>query len=37
LDATIFNYWYLKAVGIDGEVLEKAKKWILNNGGIEKA
>lgn len=39
LDPTIFNYWYLKSVGIDAESLQmiKAKTWILEHGGIEGA
>ncbi|CAD8192801.1 unnamed protein product [Paramecium octaurelia] len=39
LDATIFNYWYLKAVGIDihTDTMKKAQEWIKANGGIEKA
>lgn len=39
LDPTIFNYWYLKTVGIDEEspLMVKSKLWILENGGIEGA
>lgn len=39
LDATIFNYWFLKDVGesIDSEHMKKAKKFILDHGGIENA
>lgn len=39
LDPTIFNYWYLKTVGIDHEtpMMMKAKDWIIQHGGIEAA
>lgn len=34
LDATIFNYWYLKSTGLgpDTYPMQKAKYWILKNG-----
>ena len=36
LDATSFNYWFLKDIGesMDSEVMKKAKKFILDHGGI---
>lgn len=39
LDSTIFNYWYLKTIGLDvnSNEMKKAREWILKNGGIEKA
>jgi hypothetical protein len=37
LDPTIFNYWYLKSVGVDenSENMRKAKDFIISKGGIE--
>ena len=37
LDPTIFNYWYLKSVGIDANspIMKKARDWIISKGGIE--
>ena len=39
LDPTIFNYLYLKTVGVDhnSEMMVKAKNWVLAHGGIEGA
>ncbi|RNA09807.1 squalene-hopene cyclase [Brachionus plicatilis] len=40
LDATIFNYWFLKAsesLPADSEVMTKAKEFILNQGGLQSA
>ena len=39
LDPTIFNYLYLKSVGIDhnSDKMVKAKNWVLAHGGIEGA
>jgi Squalene-hopene cyclase N-terminal domain len=39
LDPTIFNYWYLKSVGVDHESahMVSARKWIREKGGIEGA
>lgn len=38
LDATVFNYWYLKSVNNNPNIpaaLDKAKTWIIKQGGIE--
>lgn len=39
LDPTIFNYWYLKSVGIDhnSAMMTKARLWIHSHGGLEAA
>ena len=39
LDPTIFNYWYLKSVGIDhnSAMMTKARLWIHAHGGLESA
>lgn len=40
LDATIFNYWFLKAsnsLPIDSEVMSKAKEFIIGQGGLQSA
>ena len=39
LDPTIFNYWYLKSVGIDQDspMMTKARLWIHAHGGLEAA
>lgn len=39
LDPTIFNYWYLKSVGIDpnSEMMIKARDFVIAKGGIEKS
>lgn len=39
LDATIYNYWALKVMGLSVEdpVLKKARKFILKKGGIDKS
>ncbi|KAL4496596.1 hypothetical protein ABPG72_015957 [Tetrahymena utriculariae] len=38
LDATVFNYWYLKSINNNPKIeaaLQKARKWIVAQGGIE--
>jgi squalene-hopene/tetraprenyl-beta-curcumene cyclase len=39
LDPTIFNYLYLKTVGVDpnSQMMVKAREWVRANGGIEGA
>lgn len=40
LDATIFNYWFLKAskcLNVNSESMEKAREFILKNGGLQSA
>jgi len=39
LDPTIYNYWYLKSVGIDhnSPMMAKARNWIHAHGGLEAA
>lgn len=39
LDPTIFNYFYLKSVGVDhtSESMIKARNWVRAHGGIEAA
>jgi squalene-hopene/tetraprenyl-beta-curcumene cyclase len=38
LNATVYNYWALKAMGLptDGPELTKIRAWILAHGGLEK-
>lgn len=40
LDATIFNYWFLKAsdsAPLDSEVMSRAKEFIVGQGGLQSA
>ena len=39
INATIFNYWYLKVIGTpeDAAVMKSARHFILESGGIEKS
>eukprot|EP01016_Furgasonia_blochmanni_P046533 TRINITY_DN6722_c0_g2_i6.p1 TRINITY_DN6722_c0_g2~~TRINITY_DN6722_c0_g2_i6.p1 ORF type:complete len:680 (+),score=203.09 TRINITY_DN6722_c0_g2_i6:64-2103(+) len=39
IDASVFNYWALKVLNepLDGDVMTRARKWILSRGGIEAA
>ena len=37
LDATVFNYWFLKAsesLNVDDQVMKRARKFILDQGGV---